>query len=79
MEVEKTGFAEHSTYQIPFRPPSQLKLVHLTKMVYVTDVQYARYAMHADASQNAELRPEVSAGALNTDTNTFAPGSPISK
>ena len=76
MEVEKTGFAEHSTYQIPFRPSSQLKLIHLTKMVYVTEVQHARYAMHADASRHAELRPEVSAGALNTANNTFAPGSP---
>ena len=45
-------------------------------MVNVTDVQYARFAMHNGASRYAELRPEVSAGALNADTNTFAPGSP---
>ena len=76
MEVGKTGFAEDSTYQIPFRPSSQLKLVHLTRMVNVTDVQHAPYAMHADASRHAELRPEVSAGVLNTVTNTFVAGSP---
>ena len=75
-EVERTGFAEDSTHQIPYRPSSQLKLIHLTRMVNVTDVQYARFAMHNGASRHAELRPEVSAGALNADTNTFAPGSP---
>ena len=75
-EVERTGFAEDSTYQIPYRPSSQLKLIHLTRMVNVTDVQYARFAMHNDASRHAELRSDVNAGALNADTNTFAPGSP---
>ena len=76
VEIEKTGFAEESTYQIPYRPSSQLKLVHLTRMVYVTAVQHARYAAHADAFRHSELRPEVSAGALNTVTNTFVAGSP---
>ena len=34
-DVEITGFAADSTYQIPFRPSSQLKLLHLTTMVNV--------------------------------------------
>ena len=76
VDVEKTGFAEESTYQIPYRPSSQLKLVHLTRMVYVTAAQHARYAAHADAFRHSELRPEVSAGVLNTVTNTFVAGSP---
>jgi hypothetical protein len=75
-DVETTGFAAESTYQIPYRPPSQLKLVHLTRMVYVTAAQHARYAAHADAFRHSELRPEVSAGVLNTVTNTFVAGSP---
>ena len=42
----------------------------------MTEVQYARFQMHNDASRHAELRSDVYAGALNADTNTFAPGSP---
>ena len=74
-EVEKTGFAADSTYQIPFRPSSQLKLIHLTRMAIVTDVQHARYQNHSDAARHAELRPEVNAGAL-TPNNTFVAGTP---
>ena len=75
-EVERTGFAEDSTYQIPYRPSSQLKLIHLTRMVNVTEAQYARFQSHDDPTRHAELRPEVCAGALSADTNTFARGSP---
>ena len=35
-DVESTGFATDSTYQIPFRPASQLKLIHLTLLMPVT-------------------------------------------
>ena len=75
-EVERTGFAEDSTYQIPYRPSSQLRLIHLTRMVNVTETQYARFQAHNDPSRHAELRSDVCAGALNDDTNTFVRGSP---
>ena len=72
-EVEESGSATDSTDQIPFRPSSQLTLIHLTRMVNVTDVQHARYAMHADASRHAPLRPGGSAGAF-LPNNTFVAG-----
>ena len=75
-EVERTGFAEDSTYQIPYRPSSQLRLIHLTRMVNVTETQYARFQAHNDPTRHAELRSDVCAGALNADTNTFIRGSP---
>ena len=56
-DVETSGFAIDSTYQIPFRSASQLKLIHLTRMVNVTEAQHAAYALHADASTHAPLRP----------------------
>ena len=42
-DVETSGFAHDSTFQIPYRPTSQLKLIHLTRMVNVTAAQHARY------------------------------------
>ena len=57
-EVERTGFAADSTYQIPYRPPSQLRLIHLTRMVNVTETQYHRYQTHDDPSRHAELRSD---------------------
>ena len=46
------------------------------KTVYaVTDAQHARYALHADASSHAPLRPGGNAGAL-TPNNAFVAGSP---
>ena len=74
-EVERTGFAEDSTFQIPYRPSSQLRLIHLTRMVNVTETQYHRYQAHDDPSRHAELRSDVCAGALNDD-NTFVRGTP---
>ena len=76
-EVEGTGFATDSTYQIPFRPASQLKLIYLTRMANVTADQHARYALRAGASTHAPLRPGAlrSAGAL-LPNNTFAAGTP---
>ena len=74
-DVEATGFATDSTFQIPFRSTPQLKLIHLTRMVNVTEAQHARYALHADASRHAPLRPGGNAGAL-TPNNTFVAGSP---
>ena len=76
-EVELTGFAAESTFQIPFRPVSQLKLIHITKMVNVTEAQHRRYAQHDDPVAHAELRPGPLsiAGALRPD-NVFAPGTP---
>ena len=76
-DVETTGFATDSTYQIPFRPLSQLKLMHLTQMVNATADQYARYALFDDPEAHPELRPGPLSrtGALQPD-NTFAPGTP---
>ena len=76
-EVETMGFATDSTYQIPFRPASQLKLIYLTRMANVTADQHARYALRAGASTHAPLRPGAlrSAGAL-LPNNTFAAGTP---
>ena len=76
-KVEASGFATDSTYQIPFRPASQLKLIHLTRMVNVTEEQHAAYALHADSSTHAPLRPGAldSAGPLLSN-NTFIAGSP---
>ena len=42
----------------------------------MTETQYARFQAHNDPTRHAELRPEVCAGALNADTNTFTRGSP---
>ena len=74
-DVENTGFAADSTYQIPFRPSSQLKLLHLTTMVNVTEAQFRRFADHDDPMRHAELRPGSNAGALQHDNN-FVPGTP---
>ena len=76
-EVETTGSATDSTYQIPFRPASQLKLIHPTRMANVTADQHARYALHAGANTHAPLRPGAlrSAGAL-LPNNTFTAGTP---
>ena len=74
-DVERTGFAQDSLYQIPYRPTSQLKLVHLTTMVNVTETQYRRYQDHNDSVKHAELRHDVCAGAL-LDDNTFVRGTP---
>jgi len=62
-EVEASGFATDSTYQIPFRPASQLKLIHLTRMANVTADQHAHYAQHADPLTCT----------LRSDLESFAP------
>ena len=74
-DVERTGSAHDTQYQIPYRPTSQLKLVHLTIMVNVTETQYRRYQDHNDSVKHAELRHDVCAGAL-LDDNTFVRGTP---
>ena len=74
-DVETPGFATGSTYQIPSRSASQLKLIHLTRMVNVTGAQHARYALHADAGTHPPLKPGGNAGALLPD-NKFVAGSP---
>ena len=74
-DVERTGFAHDTQYQIPYRPTSQLKLVHLTTMVNVTESQQRRYHEHNDPLKHAELRHNVSAGALQAD-NTYVRGTP---
>ena len=70
-DVETSGFAHDSTFQIPYRPTSQLKLIHLTRMVNVTSAQHARYSLHNCAVTHAELRPGGNAGAFLPADNKF--------
>ena len=56
-DVESTGFDTESTYQIPFRPASQLKLIHLTRMVNVSFAQFEKYSKHDDSDKHTCLRP----------------------
>ena len=74
-DVETSGFATDSTYQIPFRSASQLKCIHLTRIVNVTGAQHARYALHADAGTHPPLKPGGNSGAL-LPGNKFVAGSP---
>ena len=53
--IEETGFATDSTYQIPYRPSSQLRLVHLTRMVNVTEAQKDAYNQYNDPNAHPEL------------------------
>ena len=46
--IEETGFVTDSSYQIPYRPSSQLRLIHLTRMVNVTAAQQTSYNQHND-------------------------------
>ena len=55
--IEETGFAADSTYQIPYRPSPQLRLIHLTRMVNVTAAQQTSYNQHNDPDSHPELRP----------------------
>ena len=74
-DVERTGFADDSIFQIPYRPTSQLRLIHLTRMVNVTETQYHRFQEHNNPARHPELRHDVCAGAL-LDDNTFVRGTP---
>ena len=75
---EETGFATDSTCQIPYRPLSQLRLVHLTRMVNVTAAQHTAYNQHNDPDSHPELRPSdltvlVSFVKKYTEEGTMAP------
>ena len=72
--IEETGFATDSTYQIPYRPSSQLRLVHLTRMVNVTAAQHAVYNQHNDPDSHPELRPsDLSFVKKYTEEGTMPP------
>ena len=64
-----------STFQIPFRPSAQLKLLHLTTMVNVTEALFLRYMLHDCSTAHPELAPGADAGALQAN-NSFVPGTP---
>ena len=53
--IEETGFATDSTYQIPYRPSPQLRLVHLTRMANVTEAQQDAYNQYYDPDAHPEL------------------------
>lgn len=55
--IEETGFAADSTYQIPYRPSPQLRLIHLTRMANATAAQQTSYTQHNDPDSQPELRP----------------------
>ena len=74
---KETGFAADSTYQVPYRPSSQLRLIHLTRMINVTAAQQTSYNQHNDPDSHPGLRPgDLSvAGDLGAN-NAFTPDTP---
>ena len=62
-----------STFQIPFRPYAQLKLLHLTTMVNVTEALFIRYMSYDCPVAHPELVPGADAGALRPN-NSFVTG-----
>ena len=64
-----------SNFQIPFRPSAQLKLLHLTTMVNVTEVVFLHYMSYDCPIVHPELVPGADAGALQAN-NSFVPGTP---
>ena len=70
-DVETSGFAHDSTFQIPYRPSTQIKLIHQTRMVSVTADQHARFQKYNCAVTHPELRPGANAGAFLPADNKF--------
>ena len=64
-----------STFQIPFRPYAQLKLLHLTTMVNATEDLFIRYMSYDCPIAHPELAPGADAGALQAN-NSFVAGTP---
>lgn len=62
-----------STFQIPFRPYAQLKLLHLTTMVNVTEALFIRDMSYDCPIAHPELVPGADAGALQVN-NSFVAG-----
>ena len=66
-----------SAFQIPSRPSAQLKLLHLTTMVNVTEALFLRYMSYDCPIAHPGLVPGADAGALQAN-NSFVPGTPNS-
>ena len=64
-----------SSFQIPFRPYGQLKLLHLTTMINVTEALFTRYMSYHCPVPHPELVPGADASALQPN-NSFVTGTP---
>ena len=73
--MEALDPATDSTFQIPFRPAAQLKLLHLTTMVNVTEALFLRYMSYDCPISHPKRVPGADAGALRAN-NSFVPGTP---